>query len=570
MADEKPLSSQIEILIDGTAVRPNILAEVADFTVDQHVHLPHMFTIRLYDPNLNLLSGGPFDLKKEIVLKVGNRQEQLVALVKGEITALEPAFNEGMVAELVVRGYDKTHRLYRETKSQAFLNKKDSALAGDVARSVGLSAQVDETSTVYDHIFQHNQSDLAFLMQRAWRIGYECFVEEGKLYFRKPPEDKSGPTLTWGDDLLAFYPRLTVAEQVDEVIVKGWDAKEQKPIVGRAQEGSLYPEIGESRDGAAWGHDFGAGKLVIVDQPVVSQAEANILAEARLNELSGAFVQAEGMALRRPEIKAGKWVQLESLGSRFSGKYLVTSVTHIYNPEGFRTRFMAYGARTGTLLEATNGQRPLTRWPGVVTAVVTNTDDPEKWGRVKVKFPWMTEDAESNWARLAGPGGGPEAGFYAVPAVDDEVLVAFEHGDFSRPYILGGLWNGKHQIPPTAANAAQGERPKVRTWHSRTGHALTMHDDADNKVELKTAGGHTITLDDAGTKIEIKSKNGITIQLDDGGNKLTIQGSNEVEVKSSANMTLQAGGNLDIKATGTMNLEASGPVNVKGATVNLN
>jgi uncharacterized protein involved in type VI secretion and phage assembly len=206
----------------------------------------------------------------------------------------------------------------------------------------------------------------------------------------------------------------------------------------------------------------------------------------------------------------------------------------------------------------------------VVTAVVTNTDDPEKWGRVKVKFPWMTEDAESNWARLAGPGGGPEAGFYAVPAVDDEVLVAFEHGDFSRPYILGGLWNGKHQIPPTAANAAQGERPKVRTWHSRTGHALTMHDDADNKVELKTAGGHTITLDDAGTKIEIKSKNGITIQLDDGGNKLTIQGSNEVEVKSSANMTLQAGGNLDIKATGTMNLEASGPVNVKGATVNLN
>jgi uncharacterized protein involved in type VI secretion and phage assembly len=256
-------------------------------------------------------------------------------------------------------------------------------------------------------------------------------------------------------------------------------------------------------------------------------------------------------------------------GARFSGNYLVTAATHRYNPDGFHTHFMVCGARTGTLLEAMQGQRPLTRWPGVVTAVVTNTDDPQNWGRVKVKFPWMSEDAESDWARLAGPGGGPEAGFYAVPEVDDEVLVAFEHGDFSRPYILGGLWNGQHDIPPTAA-AAQGERPLVRTWHSRTGHALTMHDDADDKVELKTAAGHTITLDDAGSKIEIKSKNGITITLDDGSNKLTIEGSNDVEVKAGTNMTLEAGGNMNVKANGNMSLEANGPVNVSGATVNLN
>lgn len=570
MPDQKPLSSEIKITVAGSPVQQNILAQVAELTVDQHAYLPHMFAIRLLDPNLELLSGGPFDLTKEVKIEVGNTQEQLKTLITGEITALEPVFGEGMVAELCVRGYDKSHRLYREKKSKAYLNKKDSDLASEMARGAGLQVQADATSTVYDHIYQHNQADLEFLMQRAWRIGYECFVEEGKLYFRKPPTGSASVTVKWGEDLLTFYPRMTLTEQVDEVIVKGWDPKKQEAIVGRAQEGKLYPEIQESKNGAAWAGTFGAGKVVVVDQPVKDQSEANVLATARLNELSGAFVQAEGTAFRRPDLKAGQWINLELLGNRFSGKYLVTQATHVYNPEGLRTRFVVYGARTGTLLEATNGARPTTRWPGVVIGIVTNTEDPEKWGRVKVKFPWMADDAESDWARLVGPGGGPEAGFYAVPDVDDEVLVAFEHGDFSRPYIIGGLWNGKHNIPPTAANAGNGERPLVRTWHSRTGHAITMHDNADNKVEIKTAGGHTITLDDAGSKIEIKSKNGITINLDDGGNKLTIEGSNEVEVKSSTNMTLEAGGNMDIKATGNMNLQANGPVSVKGATVNLN
>jgi uncharacterized protein len=120
----------------------------------------------------------------------------LFTLIKGEITALEPVFGEGMVAELVVRGFDKSHRLYRETKSRAFLNKKDSDLAQEIAQAVGLSVQVDATSTVYDHIYQHNQSDLAFLMQRAWRIGYECFVEDGQLYFRKPPNGSNAQVST--------------------------------------------------------------------------------------------------------------------------------------------------------------------------------------------------------------------------------------------------------------------------------------------------------------------------------------------------------------------------------------
>jgi phage protein D len=562
MPNEQTLASQIYIKLGGTAVQTAVMQNMAEVVVDQHSHLPDMFTIRLHDPGLELLDNGPFDLTKEVEIEAAAADDNKVTLVKGEITALEPQFEEGMIAELIVRGYDKSHRLYRETKSRAFLNKKDSDLAEEIAQAAGLQAQVDSTSAVYDHIYQHNQSDLAFLMERAWRIGFECFVSDGKLHFRKPPSDSARVTLTWGDDLLSFSPRMTLAEQVDEVVVKGWDVDQQTAIVGQASNGRLYPKIEESKDGKQWAGSFGAGKLVIVDQPVVNQSEANTLAEARLNELSGSFVVAEGVAFRRPDIKAGQMVRLEGLGQRFSGSYLVTSATHIYSDEGMKTQFAVRGSRTGLLAEQMTHERPSTQYPGVVTAVVTNTDDPQKWGRVKVKFPWMSDDAESDWARVAAPGVGPEAGFAALPDVDDEVLVAFEHGDFGRPFVLGGMWNGQHKLPPETEGAASGEMPLVRTWHSRTGHLIAMYDNSDNKIEIITQGGHKISLDDAGKKIEISSSGGLKITLDDNSSQVAIESGSTVEIKASSNMKLEAGGNLDI--------EASGQVNIKGAMVNLN
>ena len=562
MPEQQPLTSQLAIKLAGSPVQQQVMAAIAEVVVDQHAHLPHMFTIRLYDPGLELLDSGPFNLTKEVEIAAEDSEGNSFKLITGEITALEPRFEEGMVAELLVRGYDKSHRLYRETKSRAFLNKKDSDLAADIAQAAGLQADVESTSTVYDHIYQHNQSDLAFLMGRAWRIGYECYVADGRLTFRKPTDGRARVTLTWGQDLLSFRPRVTLAEQVDEVIVKGWDADKQQAIVGQARNGSLYPQIDESKNGAAWANGFGAGKLVIVDQPVVSQAEADALAAARLDELSGAFVQADGVAVRRPDINAGQRVKLEELGQRLSGDYLVTSAAHVYAADGLRTFFTVRGTRTGLLAEQVAQQEPAKRWHGVVTAVVTNADDPQQWGRVKVKFPWMADDAESDWARVVSAGAGPEAGFFNMPDVGDEVLVAFEHGEFNRPLVLGGLWNGQHKEPPSVSGAGRGERPLLRTWHSRTGHHITLHDNADKKIELETAAGHKVVLDDAGGKIEIKSKGGLLITLDDNGSKITVESGGQLEVKSTGNMKLQAGGNLDLQATGQ--------VNVKGAMVNLN
>jgi phage protein D/phage baseplate assembly protein gpV len=562
MTTPSSIVSRIYIDLDGSEVQRPIMQKLIEVQVDQQSHLPDMFSIRFRDPGLEILDNGPFDLTKEVEIKAAKQDGEQVSLIKGEITAIEPIFKEGMILDFLVRGYDPSHRLYRETKSQAILNTKDSDLAEQIARDAGLQPEIDATSTVYDHVFQHNQSDLAFLMQRAWRIGYECFVSDGKLYFRQPPSESANITLTWGDDLLVFRPRMTLAEQVDEVLVKGWDVDRQEAIVGQANQGELYPEVGESQDGSSWSRNFGTGKKIIVNQPVTSQAEADILASARLNELSGAFIDAEGLAFRRPDIKAGQKVRLEALGNRFSGTYLVTNATHVYTTEGLKTTFCVRGSRTGLLNEQINMREPITRWTGVYTAIVTNTDDPNDWGRVKVMFPWLSNDAESNWARVLGIGAGPEAGIFVIPEVGDEVLVVFGHGDFSQPFVLGGVWNGQNALPPEGSGAPTGEKPLVRTWTSRSGHRISTYDNADDKVEIISAGGHSIILDDANSKIEFTSSSGLTITLDDNGSKVSFGGSSEVEVNTSGNLKLQAGGNID--------LQASGQVNIQGAMINLN
>ena len=208
-SNESSLASQVTLKINGSPVQETVLGKLASVVVDQSAQLPQMFTIRFYDPELELMDNGPINLTKEVEISAQTADGRSIVLMKGEITAIEPEFKEGMIAELVVRGYDKSNRLYREKKSKAFLNVRDSQMAETIASSVGLQPQVDSTSQVYEHVFQNNQTDMAFLVQRAWRIGYQCFVEAGKLYFRKPPTSPEKVTLTWGGDLLSFMPRAS-------------------------------------------------------------------------------------------------------------------------------------------------------------------------------------------------------------------------------------------------------------------------------------------------------------------------------------------------------------------------
>lgn len=198
---------------------------------------------------------------------------------------------------------------------------------------------------------------------------------------------------------------------------------------------------------------------------------------------------------------------------------------------------------------------------GVVVGIVTDNQDPEGLGRVKVKFPWLSEDEESYWARIAMLMAGHDRGSFYLPEVDDEVLLAFEHGDVRFPYILGMLWNGL-DTPPYDNGDGNND---IRAIKSRSGHEIIFNDnDQSGNVEIHTNAGHKILLDDSsgGEKITVVDKAGSnSIEIDSVQNAISIKSDLKLSIESTQ---------IDIKASGMMNIEASGNLTIKGAIVMIN
>ncbi len=151
------------------------------------------------------------------------------------------------------------------------------------------------------------------------------------------------------------------------------------------------------------------------------------------------------------------------------------------------------------------------RIPGVVIGIVQDLEDPEGEGRIKLTFPWFTEEPKSAWATLAVPLAGPDRGAYIMPEIDDEALVAFDQGDFDHPFILGFLWNGKDKPPNQDIN------PSVRRLRTVSGHVLEFDDNSgEERILLTTQGEHEIELKDSPTaSVTIKTSGGHEIVMDD-------------------------------------------------------
>jgi phage baseplate assembly protein V len=197
------------------------------------------------------------------------------------------------------------------------------------------------------------------------------------------------------------------------------------------------------------------------------------------------------------------------------------------------------------------------RFAGVAMAIVTNNQDPDNLGRVKVKLPWLDEQAESDWTRVVTAMAGAGRGLYWLPEVNDEVLVAFEHGRPDSLYVLGGLWNGKDKPPEDNKDG----KNNVRALKTRSGHVIRLTDtDGDEKIEIiDKTGKNSIVISAKDKTVTIGADADITVKSTNG--KLKLSG-NGVEITSQAAVKIEAGQNMD--------LQARAQLNVKGQMVNIN
>ena len=258
-----------------------------------------------------------------------------------------------------------------------------------------------------------------------------------------------------------------------------------------------------------------------------------------------------------PNWSPGSLVDITGIDAKWNGSYYVTTVEHVYGrDETYLTRFTVGGLDATGLVDLVGA--PASRsaldvmTAGVTIGIVTNNFDSEhKHGHVKVKLPYLGQDGsgqdvETSWARVATIGAGNNRGVMFMPEVDDEVLVAFEHGDIRRPYVIGTLWNGM-DAPPL--DIAAPDTKNKRIIASRTGHKLTFFDGTDpaqsnvsivlgddtTKLHL---GKDKVELISADKSIEIKHSKGSILLKDTGDIELT-----------GMNIKISAKQNLDIEAT---------------------
>lgn len=191
---------------------------------------------------------------------------------------------------------------------------------------------------------------------------------------------------------------------------------------------------------------------------------------------------------------------------------------------------------------------------GFAVGVVTDNNDPDGLHRVRVGLPWQPESTTSYWARVSMPMGGPEMGTYFLPEIGDEVLVGFERGDVSHPFVIGSLWNGA-QAPPDNNGDGNNDRRLIR---SRAGHELRFDDGQANEVELKLSDGKHLYINSDGVKVEDEQGNTVTIETMSG--TMTVKSNTQLKLESQS---------VEIKGT-TIDVKATGTLTLKGALVQIN
>ncbi len=335
-----------KIFINGSELPPQAQADVVNVAVHEDVNVPSMFVLELKNWDMVQLivtwvDDPLFSVGNEVEVQMGY-VDKLETLLIGEITSLEPEFQAGTPPTVTVRGYDRRHRLLRGRKTRSFTRVKDSDIASQIANELGLTPDPTDTAVTLDYVLQHNQTDMEFLQDRAIRLGYEIVVDDKTLLFR--PRQYAGSeavTLSRDADLLEFYPCLSTLNQVGQMTVRGWNIKDKEAIVGQASAGDERTTMGGDTSGPAAVDDaFGQSNAVSVDHPVFTQAEADQIAEGRLNEIALAYISGEGMSQGRTDLRAGAIIGIEGVGERFSGRYYIVAAVHSYAPNrGYRTGF---------------------------------------------------------------------------------------------------------------------------------------------------------------------------------------------------------------------------------------
>lgn len=609
----------------GSALTPLLKASLYSCWVEATLNVPSTFHVAFKDKTRLLTTVNP-------QLRIGERVTIFAVaglvgedqpLITGQITGIEADYSGGEFYT-VIRGMDNAFKLLRKRRVALYKNMSASDIVRQIAAEHGcLVGKIESTPhpPPDSQTSQPNIDDWTFVQGLAERAGKVVYFDNlGLLHFRAPVKavpltgvsaDKSPYVLEFGANTLRCRSGFTAADQVSKVTSRGWNMVTKQTLVGRAAA-MANPDVLAGLSPAAVAAPFGGGTLVETGTPYVSQTETDSAAESLATDVTSSFAELEVAVRGTPQLLPDKSVTLSKAGKPFDGAYTVTGVRHLFEHGTYETYVSMTGRQFRSLYGLASGGAGGAGGPGgpggtghrisgVVSAVVTDIHDPLRMGRVKLRFPWLDDDYVSDWARtvqhggvsvLGGlehgggsghiPAGSPGSGGFIGYAVNDEVLVTFDRGDFDQPYVIGGLYNGVNKPTKLSVDnlVSKDGIPNVLAVSSRRGNRLELLDDElamRTGVKLLTGdeeqsvhldkSENTIAVKNATGPITIESRTpvgGVTVRA--GSTSITMTPEGAVSIYGATAVSLTSDVAMSLKAT-EMNLTAP-LINVDGAETN--
>ena len=332
------LALEIEEGIEGLKRMRLTLAAIGPFANDR-------------DEKLLYVDGNVLDFGGKVDVSMGPRSASR-KVFSGKVSAMEIVMQHGRDAEVRVLAEDRLMDLRMTRRFKTYEDVSDSDLVQRIASEHGLRSKTDVDGPTFKVVQQWNQSDLAFLRDRAQRLGADVWVEGDALHMAARDRRDSGDAiaLIQGGELLAVHIRADLAHQRTAQNVSGYDEVGKEAIAEEAGASVIAGEAKEGRHGAAvLAEAFGERPTYRVRDVPFAAAEATAWARAELLRRARRFLVARGVTLGTPALAVGSAVKLERVGALFEGGgYYVTHVVHAFDTEqGYRTHFEAERAWIG-------------------------------------------------------------------------------------------------------------------------------------------------------------------------------------------------------------------------------
>lgn len=447
-----------------------------------------------------------------------------------------------------------------------YRDQTTSDVIGAILRRYPLTVgTIDATQGTLKFSVQHRETDYEYVMRLAGESGLFAFFD-GKEFRAVKPSSKDVEELIWRESLGAFSLGLGTAPL--EYTTEIYNYEQKKTY---SQDSKSLPSQGALSQLSRISPD--ASKSIYPDSGFAAAPEragdaqsVDRILQCERGHALGRMITCHGQSIM-PTVAPGHCVKIKGM-NKFDGVYWVTSVRHVFDESG-----QYYNTFTCTPLDIAYPQKRFDRHPisNLQTGVVVDNNDPDKLGRVKVKFPWNSSD-ETPWVRMLTPHAGKDHGWYSIPEIGDEVLIGYEQDSPDLPIALGSLYN-KDDSPHADTG---GQDNNVKLFVTRSGHKIVLNDtDGKEQVSITTKDGKNQIILDVGSQpsITIESKGDISIKADGSiaikGKSISLDSDQEIKLKAGADLKAEAGANLTTKASAMHNIEGT-MVTIKGTPIKLN